>query len=134
MITTSRFLSLLFLQYSKHLGLLSERDFHFWLFFTIFVAVCHVSHLFISIFSAVLFHVSFSHPKFLLPCRVHFKAVNVKNSSIILILWPIYHHLFLSINANTGVTSVSLNKISFLMVFGQNTHLILHRYLVWKAS
>lgn len=42
----------------------------------------------------------------------------------------IHHHLLLSVTTHNGVRSVSYNKVSYLMVFGQNTPVNLHRYLV----
>lgn len=68
-------------------------------------------------------------PFFLLPCGVHFNGVCGENLSVILTMWQIHCHL-LSITVDNGVMFVSFNKMSFLMVFGQNVLDSIHTHFL----
>lgn len=86
--------------------------------FAVFLTVYHVSSLFSSIFSAVGIDASLGWPPMLLLlCGVHLKVVHSEDSLVILIIWPVHCYPLLSVTAESGVLSVSLNNKSLLMVY-----------------
>lgn len=64
-----------------------------------------------------------------LPCWLHltWELCYCKDLSVILIVWPKLCHLILSVTVDSDVlpVSLSLNKISFLLAFGQKTYLLI---------